>query len=1185
MSEPRPSVSGEELLAHGRFLRSIAQSLVSDPDRADDLLQETWAVALERPPREHGALAAWLTRVLRSLAVTRGVREGQRSVRESAAARPESSADSGVPQEPDEIAAELEAQRLVVAGLQRLREPYRTTLYLRYYRDLGPTAIAEREGVPVKTVKTRLARGLELLREELDRRHGGDRTAWIALLLPMARAAPGPPVLPTREAQPWVAGPLAKIVLATGAVLSGSAAILAVLAALRGTGARDALPGAAPAAGSDPAQVDRQAGTSELDVSSAGARTALDTNGAATEGALPGRVLLRGRVIDAAGDPIPAAEVVGVGLRGARSGPASRAPDEDRTERGAWPASMGDGASAPNAGARTTTGQDGSFALDLAEVEPTRGGLVRLDVESDGFAPLGRWLFVPPVREHAIEPLVLASGVRLSGRVLDELGRPVAGVEVWQERFDEGLALRALEARSERVTRTDERGAFTILRQAVGPWSLQFVHSGHVPERVRGETTWPGQIVDEIELELEVGASVTGRVTGLSPNEAGALTVLARVRDEEVELGSARRPPAGASARAAVAEDGRFELRGLQSNAVLELEVQRAHASGRWSRASAVVSARAGEAQVELALAPRFSLIVRAVDAESGAGLARAEVVFAGAREDEGGREEATQRSPRSSEALDAASGGDGRFRIDGLRVPRADEPLELVLRAPGHRSQRLADLRVPAGGVLDLGTIALQPSPGQEFEVRSARTDTPIAGARLQWLEDGTAVLADEHGRARLALEPDRPGTLLVGAAGFAERVVVPFDAGTEAAREGDAARRVIELELGSSVEIEVTDPHGAPSAGALVERRAEEGSPARERARAALVPATLRAADERGVVRWEGLAPGRHAFRTASSGLSAGSSAADDRAGTWTEVDVAAGSVARMTLACRPEVSLIGTVRVDGTPLAGARLLLRLDPSEAGRAWPRFAHSASTDAAGRFAFADLAAGPARLELRHGSRALADERALRLEDGANELRIDLGEVRAIGFVRDSTGGPLRGARVRVLTARGADPASALEGLSSRGSADEPGVLTDATGRFAVSGLEAGASIVLEVSADGFAALRTPPFQAAEASAEHEITLLAESRAELALVGPADAGARTFLLIARALGADAELRPGTARIVRADQTTILSGLAQGKWRIELVRRSRPSSDGPHVLAALELDLRPGEQQRAELRSP
>src|SRR5262245_22899181 len=66
------------LLSHAQFLRGLSRALVSDEHLAEDLLQELWVKALERPPErvpdrspdQNGSLRAWLARVLRNLAVS-----------------------------------------------------------------------------------------------------------------------------------------------------------------------------------------------------------------------------------------------------------------------------------------------------------------------------------------------------------------------------------------------------------------------------------------------------------------------------------------------------------------------------------------------------------------------------------------------------------------------------------------------------------------------------------------------------------------------------------------------------------------------------------------------------------------------------------------------------------------------------------------------------------------------------------------------------------------------------------------------------------------------------------------------------------------------------------------------------------------------------------------------------------
>ena len=100
-----PASQREELLVHGRFLRGLARALVSDPARAEDLVQDTWTAAIEHAPRTGAVPRAWLARVMRRLAIKRGLREGERGAREQESVRGRTAEE---PAHPDAIAAEIE---------------------------------------------------------------------------------------------------------------------------------------------------------------------------------------------------------------------------------------------------------------------------------------------------------------------------------------------------------------------------------------------------------------------------------------------------------------------------------------------------------------------------------------------------------------------------------------------------------------------------------------------------------------------------------------------------------------------------------------------------------------------------------------------------------------------------------------------------------------------------------------------------------------------------------------------------------------------------------------------------------------------------------------------------------------------------------------------------------------------
>ncbi|MFY9343418.1 MAG: RNA polymerase sigma factor, partial [Planctomycetota bacterium] len=176
-----PSVA-TELAAHSRALRALAADLVGRSD-ADDLVQDTAVRALRSPPPVQRGLFAWLATVMRHLAANRVRGERRRAVREAA----RGTDGEGPPADAD--ATHRDDVRAVVDALWNLPEPYQGTLVQRYFRDRSPAQIARATATPLATVKSRLQRGLDLLRAALARSSGRD---WRLALVP-AFALPAVP--------------------------------------------------------------------------------------------------------------------------------------------------------------------------------------------------------------------------------------------------------------------------------------------------------------------------------------------------------------------------------------------------------------------------------------------------------------------------------------------------------------------------------------------------------------------------------------------------------------------------------------------------------------------------------------------------------------------------------------------------------------------------------------------------------------------------------------------------------------------------------------------------------------------------------------------------------------------------------------------------------------------------------
>lgn len=213
----------ELLLEHANFVRALARRLVGSAGEAEDLEQDAWLAALRERATIEPDPRGWFTRALRNRASSERRSERRRRRREHDASRARS--EASIP-DPAELAANLEIRQRVVEAVLALDEPYRSTIILRYEQELSPSAIAHRTGVSVDTVKTRLRRALEQLRDRLDREAGGDRRKWLAALAPLLD-----------DAVPVAARiGLGILPLAAVAIVASLVALVAILAfALRGS--------------------------------------------------------------------------------------------------------------------------------------------------------------------------------------------------------------------------------------------------------------------------------------------------------------------------------------------------------------------------------------------------------------------------------------------------------------------------------------------------------------------------------------------------------------------------------------------------------------------------------------------------------------------------------------------------------------------------------------------------------------------------------------------------------------------------------------------------------------------------------------------------------------------------------------------------------------------------------------
>lgn len=181
MSLPASRVQIDQLLAHREWVRRVARAMVRDENDADDLEQGLWLDALQNPPRSGRSLRGWLFTALRRDSANARHAEDCRARREESTARAEALPSA------EELVAKTDAHKRVVNAVMDLAEPYRSTVLYRFFEDLSPMAIAERQGVPVETVRTRLKRALAQVRQRFDTENEGDRERWCLALLPLLR--------------------------------------------------------------------------------------------------------------------------------------------------------------------------------------------------------------------------------------------------------------------------------------------------------------------------------------------------------------------------------------------------------------------------------------------------------------------------------------------------------------------------------------------------------------------------------------------------------------------------------------------------------------------------------------------------------------------------------------------------------------------------------------------------------------------------------------------------------------------------------------------------------------------------------------------------------------------------------------------------------------------------------------
>jgi RNA polymerase sigma-70 factor (ECF subfamily) len=146
----------------------LALKIVRDAQEAEDVVHDAFVAIVERADQykaERGTVVAWLVTAVRNLALDRTRRRTRRAQITDEELRHEPADPVLDPESISWIAREREAVR---KALERLSQAQRVTLEIAFFEGLSYPEIAEREGIPLGTVKSRAARALAALRAALE---------------------------------------------------------------------------------------------------------------------------------------------------------------------------------------------------------------------------------------------------------------------------------------------------------------------------------------------------------------------------------------------------------------------------------------------------------------------------------------------------------------------------------------------------------------------------------------------------------------------------------------------------------------------------------------------------------------------------------------------------------------------------------------------------------------------------------------------------------------------------------------------------------------------------------------------------------------------------------------------------------------------------------------------------------
>jgi uncharacterized GH25 family protein len=440
----------------------------------------------------------------------------------------------------------------------------------------------------------------------------------------------------------------------------------------------------------------------------------------------------------------------------------------------------------PIAGADVASGKELTARTNddgRAKLEPLHPGWIGVHVTASGYAPASAFATVGSANATGKLDVRLHRGTSVSGRVVDEAGKPIANARV-QLSSSWGSA-------DGDAAHSNDTGEFTIAAVAAGAHTLSATAADHAPVR-SSPVTVADRPVAGIEIKMKAGGVVYGTVTDAAGKPVPFATIRVAAANRQMWEMAPR--------QATTNRQGAFELRGL-ARAKLQA---RAESDASASQIVDVDLAATQRKEVKLVLDVAGTIAGIVVD-DTGKPVPEVQVsafpdVFAG------GDTSAMMLGGLAS----ATSDGAGGFTIRGL----ADGAYKVSAARAGASPWRDFGEHGTTARVGDQSVRVVLATPGElrgRLVVAGASTPPKLASIAIGY-QPPTPANAD----GTFALLDVAPGTYDVHFRGadFAEKV--QRDVKIEPGKPTDLG--TVEVLRGRRVTGKVVDSSGSPVAGAKV-------------------------------------------------------------------------------------------------------------------------------------------------------------------------------------------------------------------------------------------------------------------------------------------------------------------------------------------------------------------------------